>query len=215
MYINRANDAISACDLEIRNTLRQTTAVENGTPERVYALVNTTDDPLTQLATTYTADEIAFIKRVLNAMFDTYNTRRLEAMVITGMQAMQLAKGTSDASRRQSGNATQQSQGGASQSLSMSQAEATMKHLVDEGWFEKSRKGFYSLSPRGLMELRGYLVETYNGEDDDGRWVNKIKYCAACGDIVTVVGFLVACPRYVTAIFGRSLLIRSTGPALW
>lgn len=122
-------------------------------------------------------------------------------MVITGMQAMQLAKGTSDASRRQSGNATQQSQGGASQSLSMSQAEATMKHLVDEGWFEKSRRGFYSLSPRGLMELRGYLVETYNGENDDGRWVNKIKYCAACGDIVTVVSFMAALLRYVTAIF--------------
>lgn len=172
--------------MEIRNTLRQT-AQANQTPERVYALVNTTDDALTQLATTYTADEIAFIKRVLNAMFDTYNTRRLEAMVITEMQAVQLAKGYPGGSRRQSGNATQQSQGGASQGLSMSQAEATMKNLVEEGWLEKSRKGFYSLSPRSLMELRGYLVETFNGENEAGQWVNKIKYCAACGDIVTVV----------------------------
>lgn len=185
-YINDANHAISPFDMEIRSTLRQTTHT-NETPERVYALVNTTDDALTQLATTYTADEIAFIKRVLNAMFDTYNTRRLEAMVITEMQAVQLARGQPAGSRRQSGNQTQQSQGGASQGLSMSQAETTMKHLLEDGWLEKSRKGFYSLSPRSLMELRGYLVEMYNGEDEDGRWVNKIKYCAACGEIVTVV----------------------------
>ena len=189
-YIAAANTAISPFDLEIRSTLRQIQTDEdsNQTPERVYALVNTTSDPLSQLATTYTADEIAFIKRLLDSMFETNNTRRAEAMVVSGMQAMQLAKASSgDASRRESG--TQQSQGGAAQSLSMSQAEMIMQQLVEEGWFEKSRKGFYSLSPRGLMELRGWLVATYNDEIDEGRRANKIKFCAACRDIITVVRF--------------------------
>jgi hypothetical protein len=155
---------------------------------RVYALVNTTSDPLTQLATTYTADEIAFVKRVLDAMFETYNTRRCEGMVVTGIQAMQLAKAAGDANRRESnGTTTEPPQGGAAQSLSMSQAETMMKRLVDEGWFEKSGKGFYSLSSRGLMELRGWLVATYNEEDEDGRRANRIKFCAACKDILTVV----------------------------
>lgn len=155
----------------------------------MYALVNTTSDALTQLATTYSADEISFIKRILDAMFDTNNTRRSEAMVVSSMQAMQLAKASSgDASRRESGNATQ-SQGGAAQSLSMSQAETVLKQLVEEGWLEKSRKGFYSLSPRGLMELRGWLVATYNDENEDGRRMDKIKFCAACRDIITMVGF--------------------------
>ena len=155
-------------------------------PERVYALVNTTSDPLSQLATTYTADEIAFIKRLLDSMFETNNTRRAEAMVVSGMQAMQLAKASSgDAARRES--STQQTQGGAAQSLSMSQAEIIMQQLVEEGWLEKSRKGFYSLSPRGVMELRGWLVATYNDEIDEGRRANKIKFCAACRDIITVV----------------------------
>lgn len=165
-----------------------------GGTDRVYALVNTTSDPLTQLATTYTADEIAFVKRVLDAMFDTYNTRRSEAMVVSAMQAVQLAKASSgDANRRESsGAATQQTQGGAAQSLTMTQAESVMNRLVDEGWFEKSRKGFYSLSPRALMELRGWLVATYNDEDEDGRRANRIKFCAACKDIITMVSFTVS-----------------------
>lgn len=160
-------------------------------PERVYALVNTTSDALTQLATTYTADEIAFVKRVLDTMFGTNNTRRSEAMVVSAIQATQLARvsGADAASRRESGGATQQTQGGVAQSLSMSQAETVMRQLVEDGWLEKSRKGFYALSPRGLMELRGWLVATYNDEGEDGRRMNKIKFCAACRDIITSVCF--------------------------
>jgi non-structural maintenance of chromosomes element 1 len=150
--------------------------------------VNTTSDPFTQLATIYSPDEIAFVKRLLDAMFETNNTRISEAMVVSGMQAMQLARVSSaDAgvSRRESmGTGTQ---GGSAQSLTMSQAETVMQQLVDEGWVEKSRKGFYGLSPRGLMELRGWLVATYNDEMDDGRRVEKVKFCAACRDIITVV----------------------------
>ena len=54
-YISAANTAISPLDLEIRSTFHQQTR------DRCYALVNTTSDALTQLATTYTADEIAFV----------------------------------------------------------------------------------------------------------------------------------------------------------
>ncbi|KAL5356178.1 Nse1 non-SMC component of SMC5-6 complex-domain-containing protein [Aspergillus floccosus] len=185
-YIAAANTAISPFDLEIRSTRRQSPVdadASNPVPERVYALVNTTSDALTQLATTYSADEIAFVKRVLDSMFDTHNTRRSEAMVVSAIQATQLARAPSgDGGRRESGAATQ---GGAANSLSMSQAETVMSQLVEDGWLEKSRKGFYSLSPRGLMELRGWLVATYNDENEDGVRMNKIKFCAACRDIIT------------------------------
>jgi hypothetical protein len=72
----------------------------------------------------------------------------------------------------------------------MRDAENMMTRLVEEGWFDKSAKGFYSLSPRGLMELKGWLVETYNepaDEDDDEPRSDKIKFCHACRDIITVV----------------------------
>ena len=182
-YINAANNAISAYDLEIRSTYHQTTRA------RVYALVNSTSDPITQLATIHTADEISFLKRVLDAMFETYNTPRHEVMAITSMQAVALAKAPTE-DRRQTQNGSE-TQGSAGQSVTMMQAEKILKSFVEEGWFEKSRKGFYSLSPRALMELRGWLMETYNDmdeeEEDEDERIRKIKQCQACKEIVTVV----------------------------
>jgi hypothetical protein len=76
-YVHAASDALSPFDYEIRSTLHQVSK------ERIWALVNSTSDALTQMATVRTADEIAFIKRVLDAMFETYNTERQEVMAIT------------------------------------------------------------------------------------------------------------------------------------
>lgn len=184
-YIKAANNAVSPFDLEIRSTYHQTTR------SRIYALVNSTSDPITQLATIHTADEISFLKRVLDAMFETYNTQRHEVMAITSMQAVKLAKAPAE-DGRQTQNGTE-TQGSVGLSLTIGQAEKLMKTLVEEGWFEKSTKGFYSLSPRALMELRGWLWETYNDFDDEGEEEEetseskKIKLCFACKDIITTV----------------------------
>lgn len=189
-YVDTLNAHISAYDLEIRLTLHQTTR------ERVYALVNTTSDALTQMATVHSADEIAFVKRVLDAMFETNNTPRAEVMAVTGMQALKLAKapGQESQSRRQSGTQAQGQSQAANANLTMSQAESVLENMVAEGWFELSQRGFYSLTPRALMELRGWLADAYNvegGEQDDGDEDEedrhqKIKFCYACRDIVTV-----------------------------
>lgn len=146
-----------------------------------------------QLATIHTADEISFLKRLLDAMFETYNTIRQEICAITSMQAMKLAKPPiEDRRETQDGSTTQGSSG---QGLTLLQAEKTLQSLVDEGWFEKSRKGFYTLSPRALMELRGWLLETYNSvdsEDEDGveNRINKVKVCVACKEILTSVSMI-------------------------
>ncbi|BCS25518.1 uncharacterized protein APUU_50229S [Aspergillus puulaauensis] len=188
-FITAANSAISPFDLEIRSTLPQLQVnaplTEAVAPERVYALVNTTSDALTQLATTYTADEISFVKRILDRMFEANNTRIAEVMAVGSIEAIQQSK-VGGGNRREAGSATQATQTGAAQPLNMTQAETVLKQLVEDGWFEKSRKDFYTLSPRGLMELRGWLVATYNDENEEGRRNNKIKFCAACRDIITV-----------------------------
>ncbi|OJD10695.1 hypothetical protein AJ78_08367 [Emergomyces pasteurianus Ep9510] len=185
-YIATINTAISPFDLEIRSTRHQTD------PTRIYALVNTTSDPLTQLATTYNANEIAFVKRVLDAMFDTHNTPRLEAMAVSSMQVSHLAKAPNASERRESAAAGAPA-AGVAQSLGIREADEMMKKLVEEGWFEESRKGYFTLSPRALMELRGWLVATYNDDDDgdDNRVeglprTDKIKTCLACKDIITM-----------------------------
>lgn len=176
-YVHAASAALSPFDYEIRSTLHQVSK------ERVWALVNSTSDALTQLATVRTADEIAFIKRVLDAMFETYNTERQEVMAITSMQAMKVAK--ADDRRRQSNGNGEESQS-ADKGLTHGQAEKLMLSLVEEGWFERSKEGWYTLSPRALMELKSWLVATYNDPDaEPGEW-QHIKNCEACKAIVTM-----------------------------
>ena len=163
---------------------------------RIYALINTTSDPITQLATVHTPDEISYLKRVLDAMFETYNTSRHEVMAVASMQALKLHKPPAE-DRRQTQDGVE-TQGSAGQGLTMGQAEKLLKSLVEEGWFEKSAKGYYSLSPRALMELRGWLMEAYNDVDEedeeDGAASKKIKQCLACKDIITTARIIYLYP---------------------
>lgn len=180
-YIHALNDQLSPFDLEIRSTRHQTSK------ELIYALVNTTSDALTQLATTHSADEIAFVKRVLDVMFDSNNTPGAEIMAVTSMQALKCAKPPNEASRRTLGNTQSQA---SQSSLTMAQAEKVLANLVSEGWFELSSRGFYTLTPRALMELRDWLIDTYNdqasGSEEEEDPHDKIKFCQACKEIVTV-----------------------------
>ena len=184
-YISAANSRLVPLDLEIRSVFHQQSK------ERWYAIVNTTSDSLTQLATTYSAEEISYVKRLLDAMFDGVNNRgKREAMCLSTMEALQLNKPNRRTSTQQ--GSTSQS---ANQGLTVAGAEAMLAKLVDDGWLEKSQKGFYSLTPRALMELKGWLVDTYNEADEEedgggGASSDKIKFCHACKEIITVVSLL-------------------------
>lgn len=188
-YVHAVNAALSPFDMEVRSTAHQ-----SARGAEVFALVNTASDALTQMATVHTPDEIAFVKRVLDCMFETNNMRRAEVMAVSGQQALNLAK-VPNSNRRDSndGDGTQTQAGaGQASSLTMVQAEKTLRLLVAESWLEQSQKGFYTLSPRGLMELRGWLLDTYNDrseesdDSDQGHPHEKIKVCAACREIVTM-----------------------------
>lgn len=177
--VSAANDALSPLDFEIRSTFHQETR------ERYYALVNTTSDALTQIATIHSTDEIGYVKRLLDAMFETNNVEKREAMCIAGKGALNLV----GAGRRET--VSEQSQ--PKLNLTLNDAEVLLSQLVVEGWLEKSSKGFYSLSPRALMELKGWLFETYN---DDENNVRKIKSCQACKEIITTVRYLWHCAGF-------------------
>ncbi|TVY12558.1 Non-structural maintenance of chromosomes element 1-like protein, partial [Lachnellula arida] len=176
-YIAAAADALSPLDYEIRSTLHQQTK------QRTYAVVNSISDPLTQMATTRTSEEMFYIKRLLDAMFETHNTRNKEVMAVTGMQALE-KRVTKGSARRDS---EENSQLAVDKGVTGEQAEKLLAGLVREKWLEHSRAGYYRLSPRALMELRSWLVDAYNEETDDGDddW-QRIKFCEACKEIVTV-----------------------------
>lgn len=187
-YLATLNARLGAMDLEIRSTRSQHDRTQ------LYALVNTASDAPTQLATTHSPDEIAFVKRVLDAMFETHNTRSKEVMAVTGMQAARLAKPPAGARASLGGDGEEgaQTQGSAGHGLTIAQAERVMADMVAEGWFEKSRAGYFSLSPRALMELRGWLKDMYNepageGEEEgEGEGLVRVRDCEACREIVTV-----------------------------
>jgi non-structural maintenance of chromosomes element 1 len=184
-YIRIARDAVAPLDFDIRNTRHQ---VRRG--ERVWAFINSHSDPVTQMSTIRSADEMAYIKRLLDAMFDEYNTPRLEVMAVEEGQALKVSR---PPHRRESGiQGDDDGQGAAAvakdKGLKHSEVLALLSSLVAEGWLEKSRGGFYSLSPRSLMELWSWLVATYNdaneGDGDGPEW-QRIKFCEACKEIVT------------------------------
>ncbi|GAO18752.1 hypothetical protein UVI_02040740 [Ustilaginoidea virens] len=184
-YIDAASEAASLFDYEVRSISHQVTK------ERLYGLVNTQSDPQTQLATTFSAEELAFIKRVLDAMFDKYNTPRMEVLAITEMQAIKLARPPQSRYSQMGIEAPSETETPSDQAavvdrgLKHSEVETVMGNLVEGGWFAKSREGFYSLAPRALLELRPWLLDTYNEEAFADEW-QRIKLCEACKDIITI-----------------------------
>lgn len=184
-YIEAASVAASLFDFEIRSTVHQVTK------QRIYALVNTTSDPQTQLATFYGADELSFIKRVFDAMFDKYNTPRMEIMAITSMQAIKLARPPHNQNQTQVPEPEDEDEEGvrtanADRGLKHSEVEDVMANLIDGGWLEKSRHNFYTMTPRCLMELRPWLQETFNDPDAEPNEWQPIKTCEACKELLTV-----------------------------
>jgi hypothetical protein len=167
----------------------------------IYALVNTTSDALTQLATTFSPDEIAYIKRLLDCMFETNNTRQREIMAVSYRDAGRLAKAPRGAARQSQINnnadhpdqSTSQVEAAPVKGIDMNQSDNVLQQLVDQGFFRKSRVAqadYFSLAPRGLMELRAYLKETYNEpadpDDPDDEGIIRIRDCEGCREIVTV-----------------------------
>ena len=124
-------------------------------------------------------------------MFERNNKGKRDAMVVTSMEALRVSRPVRESRSSQAGTDTQRT---SDQGLTLTQAEKMLSSLVAAGWFEMSKKGYYTLSPRTLIELRGWLIETYNdiSEDEDSSEnetlrVAKIKFCHACREIVTMV----------------------------
>ncbi|CAK3827460.1 related to DNA repair Nse1 [Lecanosticta acicola] len=198
-FINTVSDAVIPFDYEILGAKDQ----HHG-GEGIWALVNTTSDAMTQMATVHGADEIAFVKRVLDCMFEEKNdSEAAEVMAVKGTEALNLRKAERGRGRGRRGSGpTQQPDGstnGNAADITMHQADLMLQSMVAEGWFELSENGYYSLSQRGVLELKDWLVKTYDDADDEEEEEEeeeeggggdpahkKIKSCSACRQIITV-----------------------------
>jgi hypothetical protein len=184
--IQTINARIEHYDFEIRSLKDQHTKLT------VYALVNKTSDSLTQLATRFSASEIAYIRRLLDYMFETNNTRSREVMAIKHTEASQLARVSRRNRQSQANGASVGADGetatAADTGISMPEADNVLDTLLSQSFLQQSPAQYYSLAPRALMELRAYLKETYNepassaGADDA---IVRIRDCEGCREIVT------------------------------
>ncbi|CAK7562332.1 MAG: hypothetical protein SEPTF4163_000174 [Sporothrix epigloea] len=204
-YINQAKAALAPLDFDIRTATDERSmgsgsgsGGRSSNDHRVWVLVSTDNDPKSHLAVLFTPRKLAFLHRLLDALFDTYNTPRIEALCITEQQALKLSRPprTQSATRPSLGDG----EGVASQAAAATTRDMGLKHsvllsllasLVRQGWLSKSAQGFYALTTRALLELEPYLVETYNEPADPTQGPNvadtwqRIKYCAACRELIT------------------------------
>ncbi|KAK7466996.1 hypothetical protein VKT23_004059 [Stygiomarasmius scandens] len=147
--IKQLNVSLNDLDLEIKSTQDEL----NG--KRSFALVNTKDDELAQMATDYTPAEIVFFK----AIVDQIMLARNEAFSLSSMAAL-----------REVSNIKPKS------NMTKTQAETVLASFVAKGWLLRSKRGRYSLSTRTLLELYPYLKSTYGDE---------LLYCTICHEVVT------------------------------
>jgi hypothetical protein len=193
-YIGDLNDELGKFDFEIRSMRDQ---VDRST---VYAMVNSTPDSIIQGATHHSPDEIAFFRRLLDAMFETNNTRRAEVFAVRETDALHLNKNPPGEGEASTGGLTHKA------------AEEALAKFVEEGWLEKSRyvhpsgdyyhpswcwwhrNNYYTLAPRGLLELSVYLTQTYgdissseeDSDEEEHAPRRRIKKCEACSELLTI-----------------------------
>ncbi|CAO3687433.1 unnamed protein product [Umbelopsis vinacea] len=133
---------LSTKKLDVDLALRRSVDEYNGTA--IIALVNTKGDEVAQLATTYTANEIAFFKRVLELIVTADN----EAFALSSMAAVREGPRLKPP-------------------ISQRESEELLNKLVADNWLMKRRDGYYVLHMRSIIELQTYLKETFESEVHD------------------------------------------------
>ncbi|UZJ54259.1 hypothetical protein CBS101457_003579 [Exobasidium rhododendri] len=139
--------AVEMVGLEIRRTVDEC----KGT--KLVGLVNAKGDAISQMATTFSPHEITLVK----IMIEKIITAPYNAYCIGSKEALELA-------------------GKLDPPIAPTKAERVCDRMVRCGWFRLTRLGRYSLTPRSLMELQGYLTSTFD---------DYVSNCVDCKELLT------------------------------
>ncbi|KAH0583962.1 hypothetical protein H2248_009545 [Termitomyces sp. 'cryptogamus'] len=148
-FVTKINRSLDSLDLEFRHLHDENSGTQ------MYALVNRKGDEIAQMATEYTAAEIAFFKAIV------------ELIMLAPRHSFSVS---STAALREVSAIRPKT------NMSKSQAEAVLGSFVAQKWLTKSKRGRYSLSTRSLLELSPYLKTTYPEE---------LIECTICLEIIT------------------------------
>lgn len=134
-FIAVINKEINDVDFALRRSVDQYNSVA------IIALVNTKSDEAAKLATTYTPNELAYFKRILELIITADN----EAYSISSIAAIR------EGPRLKS-------------PISQRESEWLLAKLVKDQWLKRRTDGYYVLHMRSIIELQDYMKETF--EDD-------------------------------------------------
>ncbi|KAG0705886.1 Nse1 non-SMC component of SMC5-6 complex-domain-containing protein [Suillus ampliporus] len=134
-FVININNSLNCLDLEFRHLTDEQTGRE------MYAMVNSKDDEIAQMATDYAPVDIAYfravVEQIMLAPHEAYSVSSLVALREVNSLKTNMTK---------------------------TQAEIVLGSFVANGWLLKSRRGRYSLSTRTLLELLPYLKNAYPEE---------------------------------------------------
>lgn len=158
----------------------------------LFSFVNKKPNGAILLSTRYTDNEIQYIKHIIDRIFASEHVlanSTPEIQVITySVPLMRMIKFLRDGpTEPKTEEQTPEGDGDDGETsvaapiirLSLEESEEFLKDLEYSGWLERYNNN-YTLSTRGLVELRKYLIETY-GVFPNG----TISTCFGCGDILT------------------------------
>jgi len=148
-FVNQVNESLNSLAFEFKPLQDEVSG------KLMYGFVNMKGDEIAQMATEYTANEIAFFKIIVELVMLAPN----ESFSVSSLAALREVSSLPGKG-----------------SMTKSQGEVVLDSFVANGWLLKSKKGRYSLSTRSLLELHSYLKTTYP---------NELIECTICMEILT------------------------------
>ncbi|KAI8618104.1 Nse1 non-SMC component of SMC5-6 complex-domain-containing protein [Chytriomyces sp. MP71] len=132
-FMSALNEHLAFLDLEFASL------ADPDSGRRYWALVNTAADDVAQFATTLNANEIAFLKKVIQLIM-TADDGVFQIPVSEALHESKLAK------------------------LTMQATETLIDTIIGSGWLAKNEHGWLRLGLRAIMELKTYLKEEFEDQ---------------------------------------------------
>ncbi|KAG6818180.1 hypothetical protein H0H87_000085 [Tephrocybe sp. NHM501043] len=148
-FVTKINKSLDSLDLEFRHLHDENSGKE------MYALVNRKDDEIAQMASEYSAAEIAYFKAIIELIM-TAPRESFSASSTAALREVSAIKPKTN--------------------MTKTQAEVVLGSFVAKGWLVRSKRGRYSLSTRSLLELLPYLKSTF---------ADELLECTICMEILT------------------------------
>lgn len=176
--ITSINNRLEILDLEIAESKDM-----DDSSITLFSFVNRKSTGAIRLSTKYSDNEMQLVKEVVDRIFNskfvnnnhTDNTGTMHPDIKYTVPYMKLVKHLSSGST----SSRIESEDAIITRLSLEESEHFLQDLECYGWLERYREN-YTLSTRGLVELKKFLLDTY-GKSPEG----TISTCFGCDDILT------------------------------